>query len=96
MLRAIGFSRGMVRRTFLTEAMFICLMGIIIGMILGFMLGWQIWYYEFRADGLDVFVLPYMEMAIVGGIALLATAACTIPTANQAAKVTPAEALRFE
>jgi putative ABC transport system permease protein len=95
MLRAIGFTRGMVRRTFLMEALFICLMGILIGMLLGVTLGWQIWYYEFRAEGMEIFAIPYMDMLVVGGIALLATAACTIPTANQAAKVTPAEALRF-
>jgi putative ABC transport system permease protein len=96
MLRAIGFSKGMVRKAFLMEAMFISVVGITIGVVLGIILGWQMWYYEFRPDGLDVFSIPYMDLLVVAGIALTATALCTIPTAHQAAKVTPAEALRYE
>jgi putative ABC transport system permease protein len=96
MLRAIGFRKSMVRKAFLMEAMFISVVGITIGVVLGIIIGWQMWYYEFRPDGMDVFAIPYMDLLLIGGIALVATALCTIPTAHQAAKVTPAEALRYE
>jgi ABC-type lipoprotein release transport system permease subunit len=45
---------------------------------------------------MDVFTIPYLDILTVAAVSLVATAACTIPTAHQAAKVTPAEALRYE
>ncbi len=96
MLRALGFTRRMVRRVFLLEAVFISFVGILVGTILGMSLGWMMWYYEFRPGGMDVFTIPWMDIVTLMFIALTATILCTVPPAHQASKVTPAEALRYE
>jgi putative ABC transport system permease protein len=96
MLRALGFTRAMARRVFLMEAAFISMMGILIGVLLGISVGWQMWYYEFKPEGMDVFTIPYLDILTIVGIALVATIICTVPPAHQAAKVTPSEALRYE
>jgi len=95
MMRAIGFQRHSVTWSFLMEAGFIALTGILLGSLLGIGLGYTMWFDEFRPLDYEFFI-PWLKILIVGGIALLATLAFTVPPSFSASRVTPAEALRYD
>ena len=97
-LRAIGYRRRMIQLSFLLEASFVSLLGIFIGTTLGIVLGWQA-YNDIKAEeGIESlqFVVPWVQLGVIlvvtYGFSLLAT---FIPS-RQAARVYPAEALRYE
>jgi putative ABC transport system permease protein len=95
MMRAIGFKRKMVRRAFLYEAMLIAIWGLIIGTVQGIYVGWFIWVDGFKE--LDyVFSIPWLRIGVVLFIALFFILLCVLPPSQQASKVEPAEALRFD
>jgi putative ABC transport system permease protein len=95
MMRAIGFKRRSVTFSFMMEASFIALVGILLGTVLGILIGFNIWYDGFRTIDFD-FIIPWTRIIVVAVIAYVATAVFTIPPALMASKVTPAEALRFD
>ncbi len=97
MLRAIGYQARMVAFSFLLESSFIALTGIFIGAVAGLILGQNIvatFFITLTPE--SHFVLPWLQ---IGGILLLAYAfslLTTIVPAYQAARIYPAEALRYE
>ena len=97
-LRAIGYRRRMIQLSFLLEASFVSLLGILIGTTLGIVLGWQA-YNDIKAEeGIESleFAVPWVQLGLIlvvtYGFSLLAT---FLPS-RQAARVYPAEALRYE
>jgi putative ABC transport system permease protein len=92
-LRAIGFRQGMVQFSFLLESSFVALLGIIIGVALGVVLTYQI-VPETGVQGLTT-VIPWARIGLIAGIAYLASLTTTFLPARQAARVYPAEALRY-
>ena len=95
MMRAIGFVKRGVTSSFLTEAGFISLVGILFGAVLGIGIGFTLWYDEFKPLDYD-FIVPWAKVAFIAVVAFAATVLFTIPPSLQAASVTPAEALRYE
>ncbi|MFW3145779.1 MAG: ABC transporter permease [Thermoplasmatota archaeon] len=95
MMRAIGFRRQGVTNSFIMEASFICIVGILIGSLLGMFVGYKLWFDEFKPLGYE-FVIPWAKIALVGLLAFLSTALFTVPPSMQASRVTPAQALRYE
>ena len=94
MLRAIGFSRGMVQLSFLAEMSFLALLGI--GLGLGIISSIQL-IDEMRLDEPEVeFVLPWVKVILISVGAYLFSVLTTILPARQAAAIAPAEALRYE
>jgi putative ABC transport system permease protein len=91
MLRALGFSSSLVWRSFLLEACFVIAVGLLVGTALALWLAYQI----ARATYQD-FPLPLFPVALILLSAFLAALACTILPARQAARLYPAEALRYE
>jgi len=91
MLRAIGFRRNMILKSFLIESSFIALMGIVLGVGLGIILGYNI-YLDFEAA---TFVIPWDTIFAVSGISYFFTFISTVGPARRAARVAPAEALRY-
>ena len=97
MLRAIGYQARMVALSFLLESSFIALTGILIGAVAGLILGQNIvatFFTDLTPD--SHFALPWLQ---IGGILLLAygfSLLTTILPAYQAARIYPAEALRYE
>jgi len=95
MMRAIGFTRSQVVNSFLVEGMFVSLLGILMGMALGLLLGWGMWRDGFKDAGYDL-VVPWAKILTLTVVSLVSTLLCIIPPSRMAAKVAPAEALRYD
>ena len=94
MLRAIGFSAGVVRRAFLAEAGFVAIQGIVLGIGLGLVVSYQMLQSDVFGEPLP-FTVPWLAVAVLlvvpGAGAMLAALA----PAAQAARIEPAAALRI-
>src|SRR6266699_1996559 len=91
-LRAIGFRKSMVLKSFLFELSFIALTGITMGVALGIALSYDL-YLRFFAEQ-AAFVIPWERLLLLGGIAFLGSVLATASPAIRAARMPPAEALR--
>src|SRR2546428_24469 len=91
-LRALGFRKSMVLRSFLIELSFIALTGIALGVALGVALSYDL-YLRFFANQ-AAFVIPWERLLLLGGIAFLGAVLATASPAIRASRMPPAEALR--
>ncbi|HKW42723.1 MAG TPA: FtsX-like permease family protein, partial [Thermoplasmata archaeon] len=91
-LRALGFRKSMVLRSFLLELSFIALTGIAMGVALGVALSYDL-YLRFFA-GQTLFIVPWDRLFLLGGIAFVGAVLATASPAVRAARMPPAEALR--
>lgn len=98
MLRAIGYQRGMVALSFLFESGFIALSGILLGLTLGLSLAWVLFTSgDFGEEARNIdFTVPWLDLAVICGIALGAAMLMTFLPARSASRVPVAEALRYE
>jgi putative ABC transport system permease protein len=95
-LRAIGFRRSSVQAAFLLESSIVALLGIIIGTVLALASSYQVLdSLKDSVEGLE-FQMPWVELAVIAGVAWVASMLMTIIPAWQASKIYPAEALRYE
>jgi putative ABC transport system permease protein len=96
MLRALGFRSRMVIIQFLLEASFVTLIGTVLGLILGTLTSWNIFNELAKeTDGLQ-FDIPWINVAIIVGVAWVFSVLMTVLPAFQAGRIYPAEALRYE
>jgi putative ABC transport system permease protein len=95
MLRAIGFKKRMVTKSFLIETSFVTILAIIIGILLGIGIGWQIYEESGFSDTGIAFKIPWLNLLAISIIAYIATLIFTFYPAIKAARVAPAEALRY-
>lgn len=96
MLRALGFQRKMVSWIFLIESSFVALLGIGLGAGLALIPAAQmIADYATEIPGIT-FQVPWAEIFIVSGVAYGMSLLTTWLPSVQAARVAPAEALRYE
>jgi putative ABC transport system permease protein len=96
MLRALGFQRGQVRLAFLIESSFMALLGIGLGVALGAALSVGIVdSFEEQISGIR-YTVPWSALGVIVGLAYFASLLTTFLPANQASRVYPAEALRYE
>jgi len=95
-LRAIGFKRSGVQAAFLLESSIVAILGIIIGSVLALACSYQV--LNDMQDTIEnlKFQMPWVELAVVAGVAWVASMLMTIIPAWQASKIYPAEALRYE
>jgi putative ABC transport system permease protein len=96
MLRALGYTRGMVGLTFLLESAFISIGGIGTGMGFGLVLARFLIRDQFANQGVSTFVIPYVQVLVIGGLALGAALLMTILPSRQASNIPIAAALRYE
>lgn len=95
MIRANGFTRRMVLKAFFIEYSFVSLVGIAIGTALGLLIVWNVTQGSAAASaGVTVFTVPWVNLAIILGLAYgLAMLAVAQPSLR-AARLPPAEAVR--
>jgi lipoprotein-releasing system permease protein len=102
-LMSFGVDPGQVRRIFLMQGMLISLIGTALGLVLGYTAAWAGGHYHFihlSAEVYSIDTLPFDSRPLDGlivsvvsvGISLLAT----LYPSTAAARVRPAEALRYE
>jgi lipoprotein-releasing system permease protein len=101
-LMSLGVEPAQIRRIFLMQGFLISVVGTALGLILGYTLAWIGAHYHFplSAEVYSIDYLPFAPRAIDGvivaavslGVSLLAT----IYPSSSAARVLPAEALRYE
>ncbi|HUG83711.1 MAG TPA: FtsX-like permease family protein, partial [Euzebya sp.] len=94
MLRAMGFSTGIVRAAMLSEAGLIAVQGTVIGAVLGLVTTRQLLAGSF-GDVPPPFVLPWVGLLVILSLPLLASLAATAWPASRAAAIKPAVALRI-
>ena len=102
-MMSFGGEPGQVRRIFLLQGLLISLIGTAVGLVLGYLAAWAGGHYHFihlSAEVYSIDTLPFAPRLVDGlivaavsiGISLLAT----LYPSSAAARVLPAEALRFE
>ncbi len=97
-LRAIGFQRRQVQAAFLTEASFISLVSIALGTLLGLVVGRNVvTYVPSQLNwGSVPMVVPWVELVLIFVIVYAACLLTSWAPARRAARVYPAEALRYQ
>jgi lipoprotein-releasing system permease protein len=102
-MMGFGVTAGQVRRVFLLQGLMISVTGTLIGMLAGFTLSWAGGHYRFIRLDAAVYSLDYLPFAprfidalIVGAVSLGVSALATLYPSSSAAKVLPAESLRYE
>jgi putative ABC transport system permease protein len=98
-LRSIGFQRGMVQLSFLLEASFIALTAIVVGSALGLTIAHNVIQDQASQpsyEGILHFAAPWLHLGLVFVAVYAAALLTTYAPAARAARVHPAEALRYE
>jgi lipoprotein-releasing system permease protein len=102
-LKTMGATQGGIMKIYLFEGMSVGLLGSAVGLFLGFLVGEaQIKYQLFKLDT-SVYIIPALPVSmhvsdfiIVGVIAVLISSVAALYPAKRAAKINPAEAVRWE
>lgn len=95
MLRAIGYKRSTVALSFLLEASFVTLLGIVAGVGLAIWLSYFLVTSDEFPSGVS-YTIPWFRIVVISGFAFGASLLMTYIPARQAASVPIAEALRYE
>ncbi|MCJ7489501.1 MAG: FtsX-like permease family protein [Thermoplasmata archaeon] len=92
-MRAIGYQRDMILKSFLLETSFVSLLGITLGLVLGLALSYQLHSWGGFSE-VSPFVIPWFDIILVTVVAFSVTLLSTLPPSRAAARLAPAEALR--
>jgi lipoprotein-releasing system permease protein len=102
-LMSMGARRGQVRRIFIAQGMLIGVIGTFLGLILGYSIAWACGHYKLIALSAEVYAIDYVPFAprlvdgvVVAVVAIAISFVSTIYPSSSAAKILPAEALRYE
>jgi lipoprotein-releasing system permease protein len=101
-LMSFGVRAEQVRRIFLLQGLLISIIGTVIGLVLGYGVSWLGGHYRFPLDA-SVYSIDYLPFApriwdavVVASVSLGVSLIATLYPSRSAAKVLPAEALRYE
>ena len=102
-LMSFGVRAEQVRRIFLMQGLLISVIGTVLGLIVGYALSWAGAHYRFIHLDAEVYSIDYLPFAprirdavIVAAVSLGVSLIATLYPSRSAAKVLPAEALRYE
>ncbi|MEK6397448.1 MAG: FtsX-like permease family protein, partial [Terriglobus sp.] len=102
-LMSFGVRPEQVRRIFLAQGLLISLTGTVIGLVLGYSLSWVGGHYHFIQLSAEVYSIDYLPFAprvmdgvLVATVSLAVSLLATLYPSSSAAKILPAEALRYE
>lgn len=102
-LMSFGVRAEQVRRIFLLQGLLISVIGTVIGLVLGFGVSWLGGHYRFIHLDASVYSIDYLPFApriwdavIVASVSLGVSLIATLYPSASAARVLPAEALRYE
>jgi lipoprotein-releasing system permease protein len=102
-MMSFGVRADQVRRIFLLQGLLISVIGTVLGLIVGYGLSWAGGHYRFIHLDAAVYSIDYLPFApkvwdavIVAAVSLGVSLMATLYPSGSAAKVLPAEALRYE
>jgi lipoprotein-releasing system permease protein len=102
-LMSMGTRKSQVRRLFIAQGVLIGLIGTGIGLIFGYLLSWAGGHYHFLSLSPEVYSIDYVPFApraldgvLVAAIAVGISFIATVYPSWAAARILPAEALRYE
>lgn len=102
-LMSFGVTEQQVRRIFLYQGFLIALTGTLIGLVVGYAVSWAGGHYRFIPLDPSVYSIDYLPFApkildalIVASVSLSVSLVATLYPSRSAARVLPAEALRYE
>jgi len=102
-LMSFGVRAEQVRRIFLLQGLLISVIGTVLGLIVGYGLSWAGGHYRFIHLDAAVYSIDYLPFAprvwdavIVAAVSLGVSLIATLYPSGSAARVLPAEALRYE
>jgi putative ABC transport system permease protein len=96
MLRAIGLSKAQLRTMLAIEGMLIAGVGAVLGVVLGLLYGWAGATTALSSMGDVPLVVPWTDIAIVLGVALVAGLVASVVPARAAVRTHPVAALAAE
>jgi lipoprotein-releasing system permease protein len=102
-MMSFGVTTAQVRRVFLLQGLMISVIGTVLGLVLGYAVSWAGGHYRFIQLDPSVYSIDYLPFApsfldalIVAAVSLGVSALATLYPSGSAARVLPAEALRYE
>ncbi|GAA2150184.1 MULTISPECIES: ABC transporter permease [Glycomyces] len=95
LLRAVGMTRGQVRRMITVESVIICVFGAVLGIAVGIGLGWTV-QQALEEEGLHNFALPWGLIATYLVAAVVVGLLAAIAPAARAAKLNVLGAIAYE
>jgi lipoprotein-releasing system permease protein len=102
-LMSLGTKKGQIRRVFIAQGVLIGVIGTAIGLVLGYAISWAGGHYHFISLSAEVYSIDYVPFAprlgdgiIVALVSIGISFVATIYPSWSAARILPAEALRYE
>jgi lipoprotein-releasing system permease protein len=102
-MMSYGVRGSQVRRIFVMQGLLISVIGTVLGLVIGYGLAWAGGHYRLIHLSAEVYSIDYLPFAprvvdgvIVAAVALGVSLLATLYPSSSAAKVLPAEALRYE
>lgn len=102
-LMSMGTRKAQIRRIFVYQGLLIGVVGTAIGLVVGYVLSWAGGHYHWISLSAEVYSIDYVPFApkivhgvIVAGTAIAVSLLATVYPSWSAARILPAEALRYE